>query len=65
MKRRRKLLWCWIKHAVVGDVRHYWRLLRWWWKGTDYHKPFDTRSMDYNAERAIIECEAWLERQKA
>lgn len=64
MTLRLRLLWCWIKH-VGRNVKHYWRLLRWWWRGTDYFKPFDTRSLDHSVDKCMIEAMEWLKRQEA
>ena len=60
---RLKLIWCWIKR-IARNVDHYRRLFRWWRRGAYGHKPFDTRSMVYGAERCMIELEAYLERRR-
>ena len=62
MRYRLKLIWCWIKH-VGRNIDHYRRLFRWWWRGADGHKPFDTRSLGYNGDRCLIEFEEWLKHQ--
>lgn len=64
MKRRLKLLWCWIRHAG-RNVSHYWRLLRWKAKGEITTEPWDLRSLSYNCDRLKVAIEAWLERRKA
>lgn len=62
MRYRMRLLWCWIKY-LGSNVSHYYALLRWWWRGKDHIKPFDTRSMSYNSQRLLIVCKRWLKRQ--